>query len=145
MAMFIILVGLTITRFSWKMLISTRCIHDFISSWIKKSWTDSILLSNLTIVKLSACLFVCSFSKGYLIEFQDLCYLEIISKADTELWTCPFFTFGIELNIPILLWFWDEKTCVYEIGWSLTKKRTPLHLLCLKNVLDKIYLIFIVA
>ena len=31
------------------------------------------LLATLTIVKLSVCLFVCLFSKGYVIEFQDLC------------------------------------------------------------------------
>ena len=31
------------------------------------------LLATLTIVKLSACLFVCLFSKMYVIEFQDLC------------------------------------------------------------------------
>ena len=30
------------TRFSEKMLISTRCIHGFMSNLIKKSWTDSI-------------------------------------------------------------------------------------------------------
>ena len=40
-ALFIILVSLTMTRFSEKMLISTRCIHGFMSNLIKKSWTDS--------------------------------------------------------------------------------------------------------
>ena len=39
--LFIILVSLTMTRFSEKMLISTRCIHGFMSNLIKKSWTDS--------------------------------------------------------------------------------------------------------
>ena len=29
------------TRFSEKMFISTRCIHGFMSSFIKRSWTDS--------------------------------------------------------------------------------------------------------
>ena len=29
------------TRFSEKVLISTRCIHGFMSNLIKKSWTDS--------------------------------------------------------------------------------------------------------
>ena len=38
-ALFILLVSLT--RFSEKMLISTRCIHGFMSNLIKKSWTDS--------------------------------------------------------------------------------------------------------
>ena len=40
--LFIILVSLTMTWFSEKMLISTRCIHGFMSNLIKKSWTDSI-------------------------------------------------------------------------------------------------------
>ena len=40
-ALFIILVGLTMTRFSEKMLICNRCIHGFMSILIKKSWTDS--------------------------------------------------------------------------------------------------------
>ena len=40
-ALFIILVGLAMTRFSEKVLISTRCIHGFIFNLIKKSWTDS--------------------------------------------------------------------------------------------------------
>ena len=51
--LFIILVSLTMTwfsekiRVSWtltleKMLISTRCIHGFMSNLIKKSWTDSM-------------------------------------------------------------------------------------------------------
>ena len=42
-ALFIILVGLMMTRVSEKMLISTRCIHGFMSNLIKKSLTDSIL------------------------------------------------------------------------------------------------------
>ena len=41
-ALIIILVSLTMTRFSEKMLIATRCIHGFMSNLIKKSWTDSI-------------------------------------------------------------------------------------------------------
>ena len=41
--LFIILVSLTMTRFSEKMLISTRFIHGFMSNLIKKSWTDSNL------------------------------------------------------------------------------------------------------
>ena len=40
--LFIILVSLTVTLFSEKMLISTRCIHGFMSNTIKKSWTVSI-------------------------------------------------------------------------------------------------------
>ena len=40
--LFIILVSLMLTWFSKKMLISTRCIHGFMSNLIKKSWTDSI-------------------------------------------------------------------------------------------------------
>ena len=40
--LFIILVSLTMTWFSEKMLTSTRCIHGFMSNLIKKSWTDSI-------------------------------------------------------------------------------------------------------
>ena len=39
--LFIILVGLTMTLFSEKMLISTRCLHGSMSNLIKKSWTDS--------------------------------------------------------------------------------------------------------
>ena len=39
--LFIILVSLTMTWFSEKMFISTRCIHGFMSNLIKKSWTDS--------------------------------------------------------------------------------------------------------
>ena len=39
--LFIILVSLTMTWFSEKMLISTRCIHGFMSILIKKSWTES--------------------------------------------------------------------------------------------------------
>ena len=39
--LFIILVSLTMTRFSEKMLISTRYIHSFMSNLIKKSWKDS--------------------------------------------------------------------------------------------------------
>ena len=42
-SLFIILVGLMMTRFSEKMLISTRCIHGFMSNLIKKIWTDSTL------------------------------------------------------------------------------------------------------
>ena len=42
-ALFIILVGLPMTRFSEKVIISTRCIHGFMSNLIKKSWTDSIV------------------------------------------------------------------------------------------------------
>ena len=40
-ALFIILVGLMVTTFCKKPLISTRCIHGFMSKLIKKSWTDS--------------------------------------------------------------------------------------------------------
>ena len=36
------MVGLTMTCFSEKMLISTRCIHGFMSNLIKKSWMASI-------------------------------------------------------------------------------------------------------
>ena len=39
--LFIILVSLTMTWFSEKVLISTRCIHGFMSNLIKKSWTVS--------------------------------------------------------------------------------------------------------
>ena len=39
--MFIILLSLTVTWFSEKMLISTRCIHGFMSNLIEKSWTVS--------------------------------------------------------------------------------------------------------
>ena len=39
--LFIILVNLTVTLFSEKMLISTRCIHGFMSNSIKKSWKGS--------------------------------------------------------------------------------------------------------
>ena len=39
--LFIILVSLTMTWLSEKILISTRCIHGFMSNLIKKSWTDS--------------------------------------------------------------------------------------------------------
>ena len=46
-ALFIILVSLTMTTFSEKMLISTRCIHGFMSNLIKKSWTDSNANANL--------------------------------------------------------------------------------------------------
>jgi hypothetical protein len=41
--LFIILVSLTMTWFSEKMLISTWCINGFMSNLIKKSWTDSTL------------------------------------------------------------------------------------------------------
>ena len=51
-ALFIILGSLTMTRFSEKMLIiSTRCIHGFMSNLIKKSWTD--LLKEWESVKVS--------------------------------------------------------------------------------------------
>ena len=40
--LFIILVSLTVTLFSGKMLIYTRCILGFMSNLIKKSWKDSI-------------------------------------------------------------------------------------------------------
>ena len=40
-ALFIILVGLTVTLFRENMLISTRCIHGFMSNGINKSWTVS--------------------------------------------------------------------------------------------------------
>ena len=39
--LFIILVSLTMTCFSEKMLVSTICIHGFMSNFIKKSSTDS--------------------------------------------------------------------------------------------------------
>ena len=42
-ALFIILVSLTMTWFSEKMLISTRCIHGVMSNLIKKFWTVSNL------------------------------------------------------------------------------------------------------
>ena len=38
--LFIILVGLMMAGFSEKMLISTRCMHGFMSKLIKKSWKD---------------------------------------------------------------------------------------------------------
>ena len=41
LALFIILVSLTMTRFSEKMLIFTKCTHGFMSNLIKNSWTDS--------------------------------------------------------------------------------------------------------
>ena len=41
--LFIILVSLKMAWFSEKMLISTRCIHGFMSNLIKKSWTDSTI------------------------------------------------------------------------------------------------------
>ena len=40
--LFIILVSLTMTWFSEKMLISPWCIHGFMSNLIKTPWTDSI-------------------------------------------------------------------------------------------------------
>ena len=40
-ALFIILVGLTMTWFSGKMLISHRCIHGLMANLIKKYWTIS--------------------------------------------------------------------------------------------------------
>ena len=40
-ALFIILVGLKMTGFSEKMLVSIRFIHGFMSNLIKKSWTYS--------------------------------------------------------------------------------------------------------
>ena len=40
-ALFIILVGLTMTLFSYKMLISHRCIHGLIPNLVKKSWMVS--------------------------------------------------------------------------------------------------------
>ena len=43
LALFIILVGLTVILFSEKMLISTRCIRGFMSNWIKKNLTVSTL------------------------------------------------------------------------------------------------------
>ena len=45
-ALFIILVDLTMTRFSEKMLISNRCIHGFMSNLIKKSWRTLFLRLN---------------------------------------------------------------------------------------------------
>ena len=42
-ALFRVLIGLTMTEFSEKLLVSTRCIHGFISNLTKKSWTDSKL------------------------------------------------------------------------------------------------------
>ena len=39
--LFIILVSLTMTLFSEKVLISNRCISSLMSNLIKKSWTDS--------------------------------------------------------------------------------------------------------
>ena len=39
--LFIILVSLTVTLFSEKMLISNRCWYGFMSNLIKKSWKDS--------------------------------------------------------------------------------------------------------
>ena len=36
-----IFVSLTMTSFSEKKFISSRCIHGFMSNLIKKSWTDS--------------------------------------------------------------------------------------------------------
>ena len=61
-ALFIILVGLTMTGFSEKMLVSTRCIHGFMSNLIKKSWTDStygpatalILTHKIPLIKIQA-------------------------------------------------------------------------------------------
>ena len=41
--LFIIMVSLTMTWFSDKMLTSTTCIYGFMSNLIKKSWTDSSL------------------------------------------------------------------------------------------------------
>ena len=41
-ALFIILVSLTMTLFSEKVLISNRCINGLLPNLIKKSWTDSI-------------------------------------------------------------------------------------------------------
>ena len=41
LALFIILVSLTMTLFSEKVLISSRCISGLMPNLIKKSWTDS--------------------------------------------------------------------------------------------------------
>ena len=92
-----------------------------------------ILLATLTIVKLSACLFVCLFSKGYVIEFQDLCYLVFNFKG-------PFLTLcgHSEMKRPVftkLVEFWQRK-----------KKSTFAFLFSYKCkifwyiILDKIYL-----
>ena len=43
LTLFIILVGLTMTLFSEKVLISNGCISGFMSNMIKKSWMDSIV------------------------------------------------------------------------------------------------------
>ena len=53
-ALFIILVSLTMTLFSEKVLISNRCISGLMANLIKKSWTDSI-------VSLLRCFFVTFF------------------------------------------------------------------------------------
>ena len=37
-------VGLTVTIFSEKVFISTRCIHGFMSNLIKQSWKDSMMM-----------------------------------------------------------------------------------------------------
>ena len=43
-ALFIILVGLTVTLFSENMLISTTCIRGFMSNWIKKILKKTLIL-----------------------------------------------------------------------------------------------------
>ena len=54
-----------------------------------------ILLATLTIVKLSACLFVCLFSKGYVIYFQDLCYLVFNFKSWHRNLNWPIFNINL--------------------------------------------------
>ena len=81
--LFIILVSLTMTWFSEKIVISTRCIHNFMSNLIKKSWTDS----KLAVASLLAWL-VCGPNKKFLPNYDGG---NIISLAK---WLLQFFLYG---------------------------------------------------
>ena len=67
-ALFIILVSLTVSLFSEKVLVSNRCIIGLMSNLIKKSWTDSI------IYLFSLILYILYFSKIFIIIVPDFAF-----------------------------------------------------------------------
>ena len=106
-ALFIILVGLTMTRFCEKMLITTRCIHGFMSNLIKKSWTDSNLNGRdgqkAGRLFISGCI---DRDGGWQIEHNSRILLILLSLFSKEEWRCVLFQF-IKGRTLFRIYYWS--------------------------------------
>ena len=85
LALFIILVGLIVTLFTERMLISIRCIRGFMSNLIKQSWKDSKM--NTPRTRQIVWLFI-KCQKHWTLSMKDMQYEQFINLL---LGSCCYF------------------------------------------------------